>query len=366
MPAILLPAVRPVIDHALLSRAVARGILTAAQVEALDRLAREVAAPEPERVDDDERLRFITGFADIFVTLGIALFLGAAWWLAGDTLGETGSRVLVAALAWGLAEFFTRRRRMALPSIALLAIFAVESFLAVSSMAGIAVGWGSALPGPSGSGAPAPLPYAGAALATLALCALHYRRFSVPITIAAGAAALAGTLLALAFALVPSLDTGAFSALLVAAGLAVFALAMRFDLADRQRQTRRTDIAFWLHLLAAPLIVHPMLTTVLRSGDAPTTVSAILVLGVVLLLALVALVTDRRAILVAGLTYAGIAFGTLIRDAGFTSRAAPLSFLALGAFVLLLSAGWHAMRGLVLRGLPARLAARLPHPIGAR
>ncbi len=109
-----------------------------------------------------------------------------------------------------------------------------------------------------------------------------------------------------------------------------------------------------------------MLTTVLRNGDEPTTVSAILVLGVVLLLALVALVTDRRAILVAGLTYAGVAFGTLIRDAGFSSRAAPLSFLALGAFVLLLSAGWHAMRGIVLRGLPAPLADRLPHPIGAR
>lgn len=361
-----MPAGPPVIDPALLSRAVARGILTAAQVEALDRLAREEAVPVPERVDDDERLRFITGFADIFVTLGIGLFLGAAWLLAGDTLGETGSRVLVAALAWALAEFFTRRRRMALPSIALLAIFAVESFLALASMAGLAIGLGSALPGPSGSGAPAPLPYAGAALATLALCALHYRRFAVPITIAAGAAALAGTLLALAFALVPTLDADAFSALLVTAGLAVFALAMRFDLGDRQRQTRRTDIAFWLHLLAAPLIVHPMLATVLRNGEAPSTVSAILVLGVVLLLALVALVTDRRAILVAGLTYAGIAFGTLIRDAGFSNRAAPLSFLALGAFVLLLSAGWHAMRGVVLRGLPARLADRLPHPIGAR
>lgn len=354
------------IDHALLTRAVARGILTAGQVEALDRLAREEAAPAPERVEDDERLRFITGFADIFVTLGIGLFVGAAWLLAGDALGETGSWALVAILSWGLAEFFTRRRRMALPSIALLALFAVSAFLAVSSLAGIAVGWGSALPGPRGSGSPAPLPYAGAALATLALCAVHYRRFAVPITIAAGAAALAGTLLGLTFALVPDLDTGAFSALLVAAGLAVFALAMRFDLADRLRTTRRTDIAFWLHLLAAPLIVHPVLTTVLRNGGEPTTVSAILVLAVVLLLALVALVTDRRAILVAGLTYAGIAFGTLIRDAGFTSRAAPLSFLALGAFVLLLSAGWHGLRGVVLRGLPTRLAARLPHPIGAR
>ena len=221
------------IDHALLSRAVLRGILTAEQAEALDRLAREGASPAPERVEDDERLRFITGFADIFVTLGIALFVGAAWLLAGDMLGDTGSWTLVAALAWGLAEFFTRRRRMALPSIALLAIFAVAVFLAASSVAGLAIGWGSALPGPPGTGAPAPLPYAGAALATLALCAAHYRRFAVPITIAAGAAALAGTGLGLTVALVPTLEPGAFSALLVAAGLAVFALAMRFDLGDR-------------------------------------------------------------------------------------------------------------------------------------
>ena len=46
--------------------------------------------------------------------------------------------------------------------------------------------------------------------------------------------------------------------LLLLCGLAVFALAMRFDLSDPKRQTRRTDIAFWLHMLAAPLIVHPL------------------------------------------------------------------------------------------------------------
>ena len=43
------------IDDALLSRAVARGILTRAQVEARDRLAREES--EPERLENDERRR---------------------------------------------------------------------------------------------------------------------------------------------------------------------------------------------------------------------------------------------------------------------------------------------------------------------
>ncbi|WP_375457002.1 hypothetical protein [uncultured Methylobacterium sp.] len=47
---------------------------------------------------------------------------------------------------------------------------------------------------------------------------------------------------------------------------------------------------------------------------------------------------------------------------GLTGRAAPVSVLALGAFFLLLGAGRHAMRGLILRGP----AAGLPHPIGAR
>ena len=358
------------IDHALLSRAVANGILTPAQVDALGRLAREDAGPAPERVqdgvEDDERLRFITGFADIFVTLGIALFLGAAWWLARGEFGAGAGWAIVAALAWGLAEFFARRRRMALPSIALLAVFAAAVFASCASVAGIDLGWGGPILGPRGAGARELLPLAGAALATLAFCALHYRRFSVPITIAAGGAAATGTLLALVFALVPGLGARALSALLVAAGLAVFALAMRFDLADRLRRTRDTDIAFWLHLLAAPLVVHPVLATVLRGGGKPSTGAALLVLALVVLLALVALVTDRRAILVAGLAYAGIAFGTLVRDAGLAGGAAPLSFLALGAFVLLLSAGWHGLRGMVLRGLPAGLAARLPHPIGAR
>src|SRR5438874_3733945 len=35
--------------------------------------------------------------------------------------------------------------------------------------------------------------------------------------------------------------------------------AMAFDASDRERATRRADCAFWLHLLAAPLIVHSLI-----------------------------------------------------------------------------------------------------------
>ena len=63
-----------------------------------------------------------------------------------------------------------------------------------------------------------------------------------------------------------------------------------------------------------------------------------------LALSFVAVLIDRRAMLVSGLTYAGIAFWTLIRQAGFSDMTTPLTILALGAFVLLLSAGWRPLR----------------------
>lgn len=354
------------IDAVLLRRAVELGVITPAQSHALDRLDREL--PSAAAPHDDERLRFITGFADVFVTIGLLLFLGAARYVGSEWAGELGGNFLVAALAWGLAEFFVRRRRMALPGIVLLACFALAVFCTASLAFGDAVrakGWAGAFLGLPGLDEGRPLLVAAASLATAGLVALHYRRFRVPITVAAGAAALAGTGLATALAAAPDFARDRLQALLVVAGVAIFALAMRFDLADPARLTRRADIAFWLHLLAAPLIVHPVLETVTALQGDTASGAAILVLAVVLVLALVALVTDRRAILVSGLTYAAVAFGTLIRDAGFADRSLPLSLLALGAFILLLSAGWHPLRTVILRALPRGLAARLPHPIGA-
>jgi hypothetical protein len=68
---------------------------------------------------------------------------------------------------------------------------------------------------------------------------------------------------------------------------------------------------------------------------------------------------------VSGLLYAGIASGKLIETLGFSgsSLLVPTVVLVLGAFILLISAGWHPLRRLLLRLLPAALARRLPHPL---
>src|SRR3546814_9740469 len=81
-------------------------------------------------------------------------------------------------------------------------------------------------------------------------CALPTWRFMVPITVAAGTAALAATAVALILSLtgVPRDSQTLVMALVLVAGLGVFALAMWWDRSDRVRQTRRSDVAFWLHL----------------------------------------------------------------------------------------------------------------------
>ncbi|MBS7696962.1 MULTISPECIES: hypothetical protein [unclassified Chelatococcus] len=355
-------------QESVIATAVSRGILSADQAGALNRLAAELAGeahPPIQRTPDDEALRLITGFADIFVTLGLVLFLGAVRYIGGVLLPDLGLSWLVLALvAWLLAEFFTRRRRMALPSIVLLAVFASATFLAL--LHGFAVLTGDAdiaagnyLAFVNGY----PMFTSVAALVTSVAAFLHYLRFRVPITVAAGVVALAGALFAGLLAAAPEIVRPHVTALLFVLGVAIFVLAMRFDMSDRARLTRRTDVAFWLHLAAAPMIVHPLFAGIGADFGAVSLGQAIAILGAFLALGIVAVIIDRRAILVSGLIYAGIACGTLLRNAGASDLMLPATLLVLGAFILLLSAGWQPLRGLLLRGLPANLTLRLPNPV---
>jgi MFS family permease len=347
-----------------LGLAVAQGVITAEQAErlrALDASADGSSVPE-----DPEKLRFISGFGDIFVALGIGLFLVPAGYFASIYAGLLGRWLAVAILAWLLAEFFTRKRRMALPSILLLVVFVASGFAALLSLFGMLMP--EAAPGYAAPGlwfipdlrGPA---VAAAALASVALAVLHYLRFRVPITIAAGAAALCMAIVAVARLAVPDLSVAAVDGLLLGYGVLVFLVAMRFDMRDRDRATRRTDIAFWLHLLAAPLIVHSLIRGFLGGLGPLDMPHAVGVLVVFLALGAIAVAIDRRALLVSGLIYAGFAFSALIRQTGFSDTLLPTTVLALGVFVLALSAGWRPLRRVLLGRLPAGLARRLPHPL---
>lgn len=347
------------IDEQTLDLAIQRGIVSAEQANDLRALVHAIPTSSPDAVpDDDEKLRFITGFSDIFVTLGIGLFTSALGYFAMNSGGRIAMWFALAVAAWLLAEFFTRRRRMALPSIALLCLFAVAAFgvadMALARVFEVDTGW--VLSEKAGV-------IATAALLTLLMTGVHYWRFRVPITIAAGAASLALSVVAALAAFAPDSVEYLLRYIVLFLGLGIFALALRFDLSDPRRETRRTDIAFWLHLLAAPMIVHSMVFGLITGSDAIKMTVALGVLAIFFGLAAVAVAIDRRALLVSGLAYAGYAFADLIRHAGMEDQTAPATILALGAFVLLLSAGWHPIRRTLLGLLPVRLTAKLPHPL---
>ena len=336
-----------VFGRAELEAAVAKGVLDRSAADSLTEFLiqnRDAATSDP----DEERLRLITGFNDIFVTIGIALFLGALYYLLG--FGPQGS-LGVAAASWGLAEVFTKRKRMALPSIVLLVTFvlgcAVSSWhffaqdIETSSfydgnLHGLAFG-----------------------LAAVAASTLHWFRFHVPITIAAFAAGL----VAIATTLVSSINENLILnypvAVFTPLGIAVFLAAMKFDMSDRNRVTQRTDIAFWLHLLAAPLIVHSIVYPLLTES-AVGLGAAVVIVSLFAVLSLVALTVDRRALLVSSLFYLGSASSKLLSWSGVASENAGLSILIVGGTVLVLSVAWQPLRRLVLQILPLAVRDLVP------
>ena len=312
---------------------------------------------------DEEQFRLLTGFNDIFVTIAIGLLLFALASLGAAILPVLGP-VVTAAASWGLAEYFTRRRRMALPSIVLLLCF-IGSVFGAMMLVGTALQSPLASPLPEsfgigGGGLPAIWPILATAAAAIA-AGLHWWRFKVPVTVAAGAAAAGGLITAILMAAVPPpLATALLLPLIFVLGLLCFGIAMDFDARDPARMTRWTDVAFWLHLLAAPAIVHPVfaMTGILRAT--PSTGAALFVILVYAALTIVALAIDRRALLVSALFYVIFAIRSLVESGASVGLSGALTALVIGGFLVLLSAAWRPIRARVLTWLPARLRLRLP------
>ncbi len=337
-----------------LDAAVTAGVLTP---EATAHFRTYIAGLRTAPAVDEEYFRLITGFNDIFVTIAIALVLGALAFLGGQ-IGALPAALLVTAASWPLAEYFTRRRRMALPSIVLLLGF-------VGGIAATATALIALL---SAHGTPiAALPASLISLVTIAAAIvvafgsyLHWRRFHVPITVAAGTAGAIGFALGFLLAIAPPLREY-WQGLLALCGVGVFGLALRWDMSDRARTSRRSDVAFWLHLLAAPLIVHPIFAALGLLNPADTGISrALAAIGIYIVLALVALLVDRRALLVSALFYVIYALAHVFHQAGGIGSDLALTALVVGVALLLLSASWHTARAALLRAAPAGLRRRLP------
>ena len=318
---------------------------------------------------DEEQFRLITGFNDIFVSIAAVILMVAVGWI-GQSIGQSLNTAIdhdgpsflapaaVAATSWGLALFFTAKRRMALPSIILLLAFVGSVFATVGFIGALAVGD----PPDSQEGLYAGIIAAIAGAVAAGAAWIHWKRFRVPITVAAGAAAVAAIVVGLLIAVLgdPELYQNLLLGVVLVLGIGVFLFAMRWDSSDPARLTRRSDVAFWLHLLAAPMIAHPIFALLGLSDGNATIGEGLVVVLLYILFGLTALAVDRRALLVSALAYVLFALNELFKQFGAIELNVAFTALLIGSSLLLLSAFWHQAREAVVKPLPESLRAKLP------
>lgn len=377
------------IGLATLDAALEAGVITRQQRDRLLAMEYGTVEPAPTQVDDEENLRLIGGGNDLFVTVGTILLTAGFYFVLNSLFA--GRPIWIAALlagfAWAVAEVVTRQHRMKLSSTVLALVFSAS----IAALLTLVVGriyeirmpdsiWQLlALREPVSRGGYILL--GGIILAAI----VYFWRFRVPIL--AGVIAIAATLLAfLQTALllydgvtrgsvappslqdVPELLRAALYMPLVC-GLIVFITAVALDLHDRERRKIWSDCAFWLHVVSAPMLVHPLFIMAtgqdvvlgrIEPGTDATVMLAVLIVG----FAYVALAIDRRSLLVPTLAYFGtLGIYYLVNSAANTTGIPPfaLILLTIGALVILFGAGWQRIRRLIVGStLPTSLLNRLP------
>ena len=319
-------------------------------------------ASEPmSPVEESEAPRFIRGFHDILITIGIIVALVG--------LGGLASVYAVIPAAIVLAEILVRRQRLALPAVTLTAAVALAASLGmIPAWDGLSEAHDDWIPP--------------GILATIMVAGfLIYWRYKVPLALAGGLVALYATIIFSAglgmrwLSGNPAFFETRPTALVGFLGLfavLVFGTALRFDIADRHRVTRRSDVAFWMHLAAAPAILYTIMAQIYLGNQkdwfsTDTTVwQAGAIVGAVVLLMLIGIILDRRAFVTSGLISFGYAFKVLVTEGGLTQVLASadtlmfLTFLAIGVVVLSLGIGWQPLRRVIVGNLPAGLKDLVP------
>lgn len=356
-----------------LRSAAEQGIITAQQADKLEPYLTDrgavingasVSAAEVDedalQAEESEQPRFVRGFHDILITIGIVVALIGLWGL-GSLFAALPAIII-------LAEILVRRQRLALPAVVLtvaliqwsgvLAMMLSDQFL--RGMSGI-----------------------NQALYYLPIFAIllgaFYWRYRVPLALAATLLALCLLAIDLVFALLSKLlgsadmvaEHSVLSATIFLIGaLGIFSAAMSYDIADPARKSRLSDVAFWLHLAAAPALLYAMLSFIfLRNingewwGDATSPGDAAAMLTIVIVFMAIGLIIDRRAFVTSGLLSLGFAIWTILQRGGANlGDYFSVKVLAVGRVVLFIGIFWQALRRAVVSLLPETITSRL-HPV---
>ncbi len=341
------------------------------------------ARNDPERMLDPENLRFLSNFNDVFLTIGIVVLMTGLGFLSAiavtnvlglSAISEPASLADATALAdrlrlaiiispiplivgaWLLAEYFSGKRRLLLPSMALsvaivwasailgagVASFFIDPITTAAQMDREVDAW-QIVTGIS---------YAGFAAAAIAAGAIFWR-FRLPFSLFLLAGAVAG-LFYTAVAQIAGIGQIGSGAAMLTIGIGTLATAIAFDMKDPTRSTRSSDHAFWLHMAAAPQIILGMRGLLLGSGFAPASMTdATVMLFVLVAFALLSLALNRRALIVSGLVTFATSLWFLVNELGGGGvNTLMLTALIIGGAIVLLGGGWRTARRGILKVFP--------------
>ncbi len=355
------------IDRSDLTAAVNAGVLSSEQAMRLEAFLanRKKGVPIDAGAGESENLRFLSNFNDIFITIGLIILFGGFaalfFYVVASTIGASGSPTTVGGslslgiggLAWMMMEYFCLRRRMLLPSMFLAFVTSIAGgmFLVAmfSGVLGLNDGFSSPLQALDDSTVASMTFFAGAALTALAM----FKRFGLPFSLFILAVCAAGAVYVWLFrgAEFESL-TGGLA--MFVTGLVTFAVAMFFDMRDPQRVTRSSDHAFWLHLAAAPQIIYGVggLITGLVGSEA-TGAEAITLLIVLVIIAILSLAINRRALIAASLITFIVTLSQIFYESGVDGLTTFITVsMIIGGGVVFIGAGWKTARNIVLKFFP--------------
>lgn len=381
------------IDQNYLNEAVNRGIIDSNQAAQLHALAAEPLTPPVDSQampSNDEDLRLVGGGNDLFVTVGILLLFAGTLFGLGAFFGDAANvtAIIIAVLIWLVAEFVTRQHRMKLSSTVLGLGFIMCIVTLLSVYLGEKVDLTAIEENPilALSLRPVVSSYGSMFFGSVALAAVvYFWRFRVPIMAAVIALSLTGLAFLWTFLyfydgvtegrvalptaeLIPLvLERALYVPLLC--GFVVFSIAVLFDLKDRERFTVWSDCAFWLHVISAPLLVHPLFILATGQdvvlGEIEPGTSASIMLGLLIVaFVYIALAIDRRSLLIPTLAYFGsLGVYYMIESTANSTGVPPFAMilLVIGLLVIIFGAGWQRIRALTVRPtLPTSVINKLP------
>jgi hypothetical protein len=319
------------ISRELLQKAADKNIIQSHQIEPLIRFIRDQETPA-DTDNREEPLKFIRSFGDVFITLGVVLLV-----IAINMSALSGYFYLIPAVGFiAVAEWLVRVRRLALPGIALLTaiLYFVNKAIAFDHENATIFG-----------------------LAILSLTSLlFYLRYKMPFSLlplAAGLVAIGIIQIGLDVIKHPIIFTGF--------GLIVFIVAMWFDVRDTARLSHLSDNAFWLHLLASPLMVHGAMVSMLFSDQAwiQAIGKEVIIVTFFSAILLLALLLDRRAMLISTQLYIIYALTQILQgQLDSTQNILIYILMALGLFVIFFGTYWYKTRRLIFGFLSESVISR--------